>query len=39
VITARGVIGNDKFLAAQARVLSFVRQFLADLGQYVGLST
>jgi hypothetical protein len=38
VITARGVIGNDKFLAAQKRIVGFVRQFLADLAEYAGIS-
>jgi hypothetical protein len=36
VITTRGVIGNDKFLAAQRRVVGFVRQFLSDLAEYAG---
>jgi hypothetical protein len=34
IITARGVIGNDKFLTAQKRVLGYVRQFLSDLAEY-----
>src|SRR5579859_7213292 len=37
VITARGVIGNDRFVSAQKRVVVFVRQFLSDLTSYVGL--
>lgn len=36
VITARGVIANEDFLAAQRRALGYVRQFRADLRQYAG---
>jgi hypothetical protein len=36
VITARGVIANEAFLAAQKRVVGFVRQFRADLRQHAG---
>ena len=34
VITTRGVIGGEPFLAAQQRVLGYLRQFLIGLGQY-----
>lgn len=34
VITARGVIGNETFRAAQTRVIAYVRQFQSDLRQY-----
>ena len=37
VITTRGVIGNEKFLAAQRGVMSYVRQFLSDLTEYAGV--
>jgi biotin operon repressor len=35
VITARGVIANDDFLAAQGRILGYFRQLRADLRRYV----
>jgi hypothetical protein len=34
VITTRGVIANPDFLAAQARVVGYVRQFRRDLRTY-----
>lgn len=34
VITTRGVIAGEPFLAAQQRVLGYLRQFLTGLGQY-----
>jgi hypothetical protein len=37
VITTRGVIGNEKFLAAQRKVMIYVRQFLSDLAEYAGV--
>jgi hypothetical protein len=36
IMTARGVIGNDKFFAAQKRIMGYVRQFLSDLAEYAG---
>jgi biotin operon repressor len=36
VITTRGVIANPDFLAAQARVVGFVRQFRGDMRKYAG---
>jgi hypothetical protein len=36
VITARGVIATEEFLAAQRRVVGYVRQFRSDLRQYAG---
>jgi hypothetical protein len=36
IMTTRGVIGNDRFLNAQTRIVSYARQFLSDLGKYVG---
>ncbi len=36
VITTRGVIGNDAFVAAQKRVVGYLRQFRADLLRHAG---
>ena len=36
VITARDVIGRPEFLAAQARVVNYLRQLRADLRSYAG---
>jgi hypothetical protein len=36
VITTRGAIASEGFLAAQKRVITFVRQFRADLVRYAG---
>ena len=36
VITTRGLIGNDAFVAAQKRVVGYLRQFRADLLRHAG---
>ena len=36
VITARGGIANEEFLAAQKRVIGYVRQFRSDLLRHAG---
>jgi DNA-binding GntR family transcriptional regulator len=36
VITARGAIATEAFLAAQKRVVGYVRQFRSDLRRYAG---
>ncbi len=36
VITTRGVIGEESFVAAQKRVIGYVRQFRADLRRHAG---